>query len=181
MGKNNKILRIAITGPESTGKSFLAQLLADHYRTVWIPEFSRVYLLQLERPYNYADILKIARGQKKSEKALSKIARKIMFSDTELLVTKIWCDVKFGKCHQWILDNLDKQQYDLYLLMDTDLPWEPDPLREHPDSRKYLFDLYRRELDDRNLNYRIVSGQGDERFKNAIDFVANVYETKFAD
>ena len=95
MSKNNKLKKIAVTGPESTGKSMLAQQLADHYRTVWVPEYSRVYLLQTEGKYNYGDILKIARGQKKSEKALSDIARRVMFSDTELLVTKIWCEVKF--------------------------------------------------------------------------------------
>ena len=171
----NKIKKIAITGPESTGKSMLAQLLADHYRTVWVPEFARVYLIQTEGNYNYDDILNIARGQKKSEEALSDIARKIMFSDTELLVTKIWCDVKYKKCHPWILKNIERQDYDLYLLMDIDLPWEYDPLREHPEERKYLFDLYRNELEARKLNYKIVSGVDDKRFKNAVGFVEDVF------
>jgi len=178
MNKKNKVKRIAITGPESTGKSILAQQLADHFRTVWVPEFSRVYLLQQDRPYNYDDILNIAQGQKKSEKALSKIARKLMFSDTELLVTKLWCDVKYGKCHPWITENLAKQQYDLYLLMDIDLPWQYDPLREHPNSRKQLFDLYQEELETRNLNYRLVSGLDDVRFKNAVAFVEEVLKSE---
>ncbi len=177
MSKNNKLKKIAVTGPESTGKSILAQQLADHYRTVWIPEFSRVYLLKIERAYNYDDILRIARGQKKSEEALTDIARKIMFSDTELLVTKIWCEVKYKKCHPWILEKLEKQEYDLYLLMDVDLPWVHDPLREHPHNRKYLFDLYQKELEARKLNYRIVSGQDDERFKNAKGFVEEVLKS----
>ncbi len=174
MSKNNKLKKIAITGPESTGKSMLAQLLADYYRTVWVPEYSRVYLLQTEANYNYDDILNIARGQKKSEEVLSDIAREIMFSDTELLVTKIWCDVKYKKCHPWILKNLEKQDYDLYLLMDIDLPWEYDPLREHPDEREYLFDLYRNELEVRKLNYKIVNGLDEVRFKNAVGFVEDV-------
>jgi NadR type nicotinamide-nucleotide adenylyltransferase len=174
MSKNNKLKKIAITGPESTGKSMLAQQLADHYRTVWVPEYSRVYLLQTEGKYNYGDILKIARGQKKSEKALSDIARRVMFSDTELLVTKIWCEVKYKKCHPWILENLAKQDFDLYLLMDIDLPWEFDPLREHPDERKYLFGLYRNELEVRKLNYKIVGGIDDKRLKKAIGFVEDV-------
>jgi NadR type nicotinamide-nucleotide adenylyltransferase len=178
MSSKKKIKKIAVTGPESTGKSALAQLLADHYLTVWVPEFARVYLLQQDRPYNYSDILKIARGQRKSERALAKIARKIMFSDTELLVTKIWCDVKYGVCHQWILDGIEMQSYDLYLLCDVDLPWEPDPLREHPDSRKYLFDLYRKELDERKLNYRVVSGLDDARFKNALGFVEEILKSE---
>ena len=177
MSKKNNIKKpkkIALTGPESTGKSFLAQQLADHYLTVWVPEFARVFLLQQEGAYNYGDILKIARGQKISEGALLELADNLLFADTELLVTKIWCDVKYGKCHPWILENLDRQDYDLYLLMDIDLPWEYDPLREHPDRRKYLFDLYRNELEARKLNYKIVSGIGDERFKNAVGFVVDV-------
>lgn len=178
MSKKKKLKKIAITGPESTGKSILAQQLADHYRTVWVPEYSRVYLLQQERPYIFEDILKIAKGQLKSEKALAKIARKLYFADTELLVNKIWCDVKFGKCHQWIIDKLQKQDYDLYLLMDVDLAWVYDPLREHPDSRKFLFDLYKNELDERKLNYRIVSGVDDVRFKNAIGFVEELLKSE---
>jgi nicotinamide riboside kinase len=70
------------------------------------------------------------------------------------------------------------QSYDLYLLCDVDLPWEPDPLREHPDSRKYLFDLYRKELDERKLNYRVVSGLDDARFKNALGFVEEILKSE---
>ncbi len=68
MSKNNKRTKIAVTGPESTGKSMLAQQLADHYRTVWVPEYSRVFLLQIEGANNYDDILKIARGQNNPRK-----------------------------------------------------------------------------------------------------------------
>lgn len=164
----NNPLKIAVTGPESTGKSLISQQLADHYTTVWVPEFARVYLLQIDRPYSYDDILEIAKGQQKSEQAFVPIAGRVMFSDTELLVTKIWCEVKYGKCHPWIEAQLQKQHYDLYLLMDVDLPWEYDPMREHPDRRGFLFDLYKNELDRLGANYRVVSGMGDERLKRAI-------------
>jgi len=140
----SKPVKIAITGPESTGKSVISQQLADHYTTVWVPEYARVYLLQIERSYNYDDILQIAKGQMESEKAFEPIANGLMFSDTELLVTKIWCEVKFGKCHRWIEDNIWMQDYDLYLLMDIDLPWEYDPMREHPARREFLFNLYKK-------------------------------------
>lgn len=167
----SKLLKIAVTGPESTGKSMIAQQLADHYQTVWVPEYARVHLLNINRPYDYDDILEMAQKQKVSEKVFESLARKLMFSDTELLVTKIWCEVKYGKCHPWILDELNKQDYVLYLLMDTDLPWEYDPLREHPDKRKYLFDLYRNDLEKYGFNYRIVSGVDDARLKMAANFV----------
>ena len=169
--KRNKIFKIAITGPESTGKSQLAHELAERFQTVWVPEFARVYLSKLSRPYHYDDILEIAQGQVKSAEAILPLANKICFLDTELLVTKIWCDVKYKICHPWIIENLKNQDVDLYLLTDVDLPWEFDPLREHPDKRKFLFDLYKNELDKLGFNYQVVSGVGVERLKNAISFL----------
>lgn len=174
----NSPIKIAVTGPESTGKSLISQQLADHYTTVWAPEFARVYLLQIDRPYAYDDILEIAKGQQKSEQAFVPIAGRLMFSDTELLVTKIWCEVKCGKCHPWIEEQLQKQHYDLYLLMDVDLPWEYDPMREHPDSRDFLFGLYKKELERLGANFKIVNGSGDDRLKNAIGYVDEMLVNK---
>ncbi|MFP4469081.1 MAG: AAA family ATPase [Bacteroidales bacterium] len=163
-----ELIKIAVTGPESTGKSMMAQQLANYFQTVWVPEYARVYLLRIGRDYNYDDILEIARGQKASAKVFESIANRLLFSDTELLVTKIWCDVKYGRCHPWIEEELNKQDFRLYLLMDIDLPWEFDPLREHPEKRRYLMDLYIKELEQRKLNYRIIGGTGEERFRNAL-------------
>ena len=171
MSAPDKIIKVAVTGPESTGKSLLAQQLADHYQTVWVPEFARVYLLQLGRPYDYGDILSIAKGQKQSEEAMLPLANNLLFADTELLVTKIWCDVKFGKCHPWIREQVRHQDYDLYLLTDIDLPWEYDPLREDKDTRKFLFDRYQKELQSLGVNYQIVSGTGPDRLKNAVTYI----------
>ncbi len=177
----SRLIKIAITGPESTGKSMIAQQLADHYMTVWVPEFARVHLLNIGRPYNYSDILEIAQKQKKSERVIESLAKNIIFSDTELLVTKIWCEVKYGKCHPWIYDAIEKQDYDLYLLMDIDLPWEFDPLREHPEKRKYLFGYYQKELEKYGFNYRVVGGKDDDRFNNALAFVGELLESRAGD
>ncbi|MCF8366867.1 MAG: ATP-binding protein [Bacteroidales bacterium] len=167
----DKLIKIAITGPESTGKSMIAEQLADHYNTVWVPEYARIHLLNLGLDYNYDDILEIAKRQQASEKVLESLANKILFCDTELLVTKIWCEVTFKQCHPWIMEELKKQDHHLYLLMDTDLPWEYDPLREHPEQRKFLFDLYVNELERLGFNYRVVRGKDDERLKNAVKSV----------
>lgn len=171
----DKLLKVAITGPESTGKSMIAQELADHYSTVWVPEYARVHLLKIDRPYAYDDILEIAQKQQASQRVFESIANKMMFCDTELLVCKIWCEVKYQKVHSWILSELKKQDFDLYLLMDVDLPWEYDPMREHPDQRKFLFDIYRNELEKHKLNYRIVSGKDQQRFQNGLSYVEDLF------
>lgn len=164
------MIRISVTGPESTGKSWLAEHLAVHYKTAWVPEFARIYLENIERPYNYDDILRIAKMQFKEENLAAKNTE-LLFSDTDFCVTSIWCNVKYGKCHEWITEKLEQNNYALYLLCDIDLPWQYDPLREHPEMRSELFAMYRDLLMNHRFNYRVVKGTGDERLQNAIAFV----------
>lgn len=165
------IWRVAITGPESTGKTWLTEQLARHYQTSWAPEFAREYLAELGRPYQYNDILYIAQNQFRMNTEIGQSANRIAFCDTELTVTKIWCDVRFGECHPWIEEHIEKQNFDLYLLANIDLPWEPDPQREHPQLREYLMQLYINELTSRQFPFELITGQGGERLANAIKAV----------
>jgi NadR type nicotinamide-nucleotide adenylyltransferase len=169
------IRKVAITGPESTGKSILTRELAEHYQTAWVPEYARGYLEQLGRPYGEKDILLIAQGQMMHEESQLPEANDFLFCDTELLVTKIWSEVKYNRCDPWISEAVDSHRYDLYLLCDIDLPWEYDPLREHPDLRRFLFDLYYNELKNRNFPFAVVRGTGKDRLDHAIGIVENFF------
>lgn len=169
----NKIFRIAITGPESTGKSTLAKQLAQHYHTLWVPEFAREYISSLNRPYQQEDILTIAKNQLKKENEIASKANHFLFCDTELIVTKIWSEHSFKVCDEWILANINSHIYNLYLLCNIDLPWQFDPQREHPHLREYFFQLYLNELKSRNFNYTIISGTNQSRFLNAIKAIEN--------
>lgn len=174
------IKKVAVTGPESTGKSFLCRELAAHYNTAYVPEYAREYLDNLDREYGEDDILEIARGQLDQEhimasELLARPIRPLLFCDTEFLVTKIWSLHKFNACHPWILRQIEKNNYDLYLLCDIDLPWEPDPQREHPHLRQYFYDWYHNELQSYGFKYAIIRGQKQDRVKNAIEVVNNFY------
>jgi NadR type nicotinamide-nucleotide adenylyltransferase len=172
--KTGGVIRIAITGPESTGKSLLSQQLAEHYLTDFVPEIARDYLNRLQRPYNYNDLLEIAQMQLKTENVMAALANKFLFCDTELIVIKIWSEIKYGKCHEWILDKLHTHYYPLYLLCDIDLPWEDDPLREHPDSREFLMQYYEKNLKQLNRPFIKIRGRGLQRLKNAIHAVESI-------
>lgn len=179
LGRKNiwriKLLKIiAITGPESTGKSQLAQQLATHFNTHWVAEYAREYIDQLNRPYNQKDILNIAKTQYEQIQSAASQCKELLICDTHLLVTKIWSDHKYKECDPWILEHIEKQKIDLYLLCDIDLPWEADPQREHPHLRNHLFNLYKQNLESYNFNYRIVSGKGSDRINNAIKFVNTI-------
>lgn len=167
--------RIAITGSESTGKSWLAQELAKTYNTVWVPEFARAYLEGLNRPYNQDDIFSIAKGQLASEDKMAKDANKYLFCDTDLTVCKIWSMVKYGYCQEQLIDLYNNTNYDFYLLTDIDLPWEYDPLREHPNFRKELFNFYVTELSNEAKPFAIVHGTGNQRLNNAIHAIESFF------
>ena len=55
--------KIVFTGPECSGKTTLSKEIAKHFNLVWVQEYARQYLENLERSYNYYDLKKIAQGQ----------------------------------------------------------------------------------------------------------------------
>ncbi|HZK62790.1 MAG TPA: AAA family ATPase [Puia sp.] len=166
--------KVVVIGPESTGKSTLCEQLAGHYHTGWVPEYARKYLTELGRPYNYDDLLTIARGQVQSETDMLKNCRgKILFIDTDMYVMKVWCEFVFGKCHSYILDQIVERSYDLYLLCNTDLPWTRDKLREYPDpvNRNKLFRMYKDLMINQHTPWVEISGLDEERFRQGVHTV----------
>jgi len=161
------MLKIAVTGPESTGKSTVSEQLAKFYNTIWVPEFARTYIGNIDIPYTLHDIEAIAKGQYELETKLSKEAGKLLFSDTDMLVLKIWSEHAFGKCPAYIAEKLEQQNYNLYLLMGVDLPWEPDPQREHPHLREFFYNWYKRELQNLKAPFVEISGKEQDRFEKA--------------
>lgn len=166
--------KIVILGPESTGKSTLCELLAQHYECTWCPEFAREYLLTHGMNYSYGDLLTIARGQVAMEEEFIQSAihnqQSTLFIDTDMYVMKVWCEFVFGKCHKWITDQIAKRRYDLYLLCDVDLPWVKDELREYPDieTRQELYSIYMQTLKNQPVPWVAISGDYEQRLQKAI-------------
>ena len=172
MGKTAKeIIRIAIVGPECTGKSTLSEQLAQHYKTKFVPEFAREYIGKLQRPYTIEDIVTIAKEQIRTEDETTLQVTNLLICDTNLIVTKIWAEFKYHTCPSWITENIRKRKYDLHLLTNTDIPWQADPQREHPNQREELFELYKKELQAEKVLFKIISGKPEERLKQAIEAI----------
>ena len=162
--------KIAIIGPESTGKSELAHKLAEIYNEPWVPEYAREYVEKLKRPYTYRDICKIARRQIEEENFFDTEVQKpkIVFFDTDLIVTKVWFEYCYKRIPFFLKQRIKHNNFDLYLLCEPDLPWEPDPVREHSDDRQFFFFWYRKEIELLKKPYVIINGQGENRTINAI-------------
>ena len=169
-----EVKRIAIVGPECTGKTDLARFLANHYHTNWVPEFARNYIDQLNRPYEKDDLVKIAEAQILLEDQLALHANKLLICDTNLIVIKIWSEFKYGSCPDEIIEKMLDQKYDLHLLTYIDIPWVDDPQREHPDKRPLLFDIYKEELIKSNVNFVEIKGMHDTRRNSAVQAVESI-------
>ena len=149
--------RIALTGPESSGKTTLATRLSNLLQSPLLDEFARTYLADKAGNYTYEDFLFIAREQWKRRRQASK-GEGLLICDTDLLVLKIWTEVKYKKSLDWIDDALREDPCELYLICRPDIPWEDDPLRENPRDREALFDLFVEYAGAFRLNYRIIEG-----------------------
>ena len=162
------VKKIAIIGPESTGKSEMCQHLSAHYQTEWVPEFARFYLDRLDRDYEQHDLKAIAEGQLAWEDDKAEYANDFLICDTNLIVIKVWSDHKYGSTDAWIEEQLKLRKYDFYLLNNIDLPWIPDPQREHPTMRKHFFQIYENYLKDHQLPYAVVTGLEEMRKQCAV-------------
>ncbi|NML67372.1 ATP-binding protein [Hymenobacter sp. RP-2-7] len=162
-------MKISLTGPESAGKSTLAAQLAAHYRAAWVPEYARAYLEARGAAYTLPDLEAIALGQLAAENAAAATAG-LLFCDTDLLVIKIWAEHAFGACPPWVLAALRQSRYALTLLLAPDLPWAPDPLREHPDpaQRWHFYNLYKADLQRLGWPFVEVAGPSASRLAAAV-------------
>src|SRR6187551_1767659 len=166
-----QIKKVAVIGPECTGKSELSQFLAERFDTACVPEYARAYIGRLVHPYVQNDLLKIAHGQLRLEDENVNDSKVFMVCDTNLYVIKIWSEFKFGSCDKEILDSIATRKYDLYLLTNIDLPWQDDPQREHPTKREELYQLYLNEMKNQSTPFVEIKGDREQRRKIAIDAI----------
>jgi NadR type nicotinamide-nucleotide adenylyltransferase len=163
---------VVITGAESTGKSTLTEALANHFNVPFIPEFARSYIENLNRKYNFNDVEIIAQKQVELFNMQKQLNSRFIFVDTWLIITKIWFEVVFNKTPEWIENEIKNTKIDLFLVCDTDLPWMPDPVRENGgENRLKLQKKYIEQIEQYNFNYKIVSGEQNKRFENAIEYL----------
>ena len=161
--------KIAITGPESTAKSSLAQFLSAHFNVPIVPEFAREFLNSKPIGYEstFEDITFIAKEQIRLEDELS-AKNELIICDTDILVCKIWQEYVFGHCDPIIEHAFIYRNYHLHLLCSADIPWEYDPLRSNPNDREIIFERYKAALENNKKTFRIISGQNDQRFNAAL-------------
>lgn len=165
------MIRIAITGPESSGKSTLTKALNKALKSTCFPEFARSYLEDLNRIYTKNDLDIICDGH------LAQFIHcqdELQFVDTDFVVLKVWSEVKYHSTSPKITAAIEANYFDLHLLCTPDIPWEYDPQREHRNGREELFEHYKKELTATGKHFVIISGKKEERIKKSLAAIATI-------
>jgi nicotinamide riboside kinase len=164
-------MKFAFTGPESSGKTTLSKAIAEKIQANYYPEFSREYLNKRNGTYTKKDLDEIALGQ---FEFINQIDKKNQVYDTEMLVIQIWSEFKYHSCSELILNLVQQQQIDHYFLCSPDIPYEEDPLRECPEQRDELFDIYLNKLKTYKVPFSIIKGTPSERIEKTLEIILNL-------
>jgi NadR type nicotinamide-nucleotide adenylyltransferase len=176
MEESARLIRVVLTGSESTGKTTLANELARHYRAELVPEFVRSYAEQREGVVTFDDHGPIARGQIALEDEVFANARGLVFLDTDLLSTVVYCDHYFGRCPDWIREAATARRPDLYVLCDVDVPWVADGVRDRGDRREEMQSLFRAAVGASGAPHVVVSGDVAHRLATASAAIDNLLD-----
>jgi len=167
--------KVVITGTESTGKTCLGEQLASYYKTILVQDVSRSYLQLHGKEYNRNDILEIAKQIIAMEDSALSENKKIWFTDNDLINIKIWLHFYKWEVPDWLEKVIMQRKPDLFLLMNYDLPWQQDELRQNPNDREILFNRFSNELAKTNVPVTLISGKETNRFQNAVTAISHLY------
>ncbi|MDB4907735.1 MAG: Transcriptional regulator [Gemmatimonadetes bacterium] len=158
--------RVALMGPESTGKTTMAEQLSARFATAWVPEYGREYCATLDaRALRPVDFEAIAWGQATLEDAAAERANRVLICDTELLTTCTWSDIVTHGRPRWLTDAARARHYDLTFLLDCDVPWVDDGTRVLRDERASHFERLFEELSLAKRGFLVINGSFDQRLQ----------------
>jgi NadR type nicotinamide-nucleotide adenylyltransferase len=171
-------IRVVLTGSESTGKTVLARELAARYDAELVAEFSRDYAAgrsELGSELGVDDVEPIARGQmaRESAHAATAAARgaRIVIQDTDLLSTAVYAAHYYDARPAWLADAVRDRRPDLYLLLEIDVPWVADDVRDRGERREEVQGLFRDAVAASGAPYVVIRGGWDERRRQATDAI----------
>ena len=160
--------KVAITGPESSGKTTLTKALGEYFDVAPIPEYAREFLEENGLEYTQLDLDDIAEGHEENLQIFLTESSPINVVDTDFVVLKVWSEHKYGFASSLINSLVSQNHFDLHILCAPDIPWEDDPMREHPDDRHVLFEKYINTLNTFKKDFIIVNGSHEDRLKKSI-------------
>ncbi len=171
----SKPKKIAIIGPESTGKTTLARQLAEHFDSLWVPEYSRLLLEFRKTPCIEADVEIILIGQYALQKTFECFSKSHLICDTEPRLSKVWALFLYGRFNSKLDDFINASYFDHYAITKPDIPWEPDPLRSLPTGGVDFFIACISQFSSTPTPVSEIEGKEQARLNNAIDALEHLW------
>jgi NadR type nicotinamide-nucleotide adenylyltransferase len=168
------LIKVVLTGSESTGKTELARRLGKHFDAPVAEEFVRRFAAAKGAPLDFKDHGPIAKGQMQSEDEAIARARGLVILDTDLVSTVVYCEHYFGRAPEWIIAVARARAGTLYLLLAPDIPWQPDGVRDRGERRDEMHALFRSKLQSLSLRYVDIVGEREARFAAAVQAIEAV-------
>lgn len=163
------VQKIVLVGPESTGKSTLSKALSERLSCPMVSEQSRPYFSERNNKSTLEDIGIVAAMQLFGEEQQARHSKNgLLVCDTDTISMEVWSQLYFGSVPDWLLEINSIPNEQLYFLMDIDIPWQPDPLREFPHRRQEHFNLLEERLIRYGKKYKKISGLEGERLRETL-------------
>ncbi len=172
------VKKIAILGPESVGKTTLSQRISNRFMTNFVPEYGRL-VYETKNGVTLDDFLKISIGRQSLEDWLSQSSNKLLFTDTEDIVTyifsKLYYPNDYKKHEDYFIKKIKSHRYDLYFLLRPDCDPVQDGTRNFLNERWKHFKLIKDLLISFNIKFFEISGNWDDRYKTVIRIIKDRY------
>ncbi len=163
------VKKICFYGPESTGKSVLTKYFAKLYETEYVPEVAKEFITSND--FTLDDIVRIGLAQTERVLEKTKTANKLLFCDTDLITTEIYSRHYLHEVPPVLLELEAKIKYDVYFLLDIDVEWVPDGIRDLGDRRQEMYEVFKEELEKRSISYVAVNGSWENRIQVIENFL----------
>ena len=169
------MITICLFGPESVGKTTLATILCEHFDAIHVPEVSREMVF--DNNFSIKDIINIGKAQTNAILEAQKSGKQLGICDTELITTQLYSKIYLDQVPDILFDLEQKIVFDQYFLLDIDVPWVADGLRDLGHRRSEIYLMFKNELDKRAIDYVKVNGDWDQRTQTVIDAIKSRFDT----
>ena len=177
------VIKSAVLGAESTGKTTLCRDLAAHFGCPWVPEYMRTYLQAKwddeQLTCTWEDLLPIAQGQIELENKLAEQAAQTsdnshyLFCDTSLFELMVYANWYYSDCPEALTQAALAHHYDMILLTDVDTPWVADDLRDSPHQRDEISAYFSDQLTTHNKSFRVIGGNREARVQQIVKLLGS--------